>query len=182
MEAVQLLLERRSLPKLVNPAPQGQALEVILNAGLRAPDHAGLTPWRFIVAHDAGLHRLADIFVAAAQADGAPESTLKKAARAPFRAPMVITVVAAVTAHDKVPAIEQIISAGCATHAMQMAAVAKGFGGFWRTGSWAYHASVRDALGVTGEEAIVGFLYLGTPNCQSAKLPERDVDRYVSYL
>ncbi len=182
MDALELLLERRSLPKLVAPAPQGRALENILKAGLRAPDHGGLTPWRFIVAVDDGLTRFSDILVSAATKDGADEAARSKAAKAPFRAPMIITVVAKITSHDKVPLIEQVISAGCATQAMQMAAVAHGFSGFWRTGSWAYHPVVREALGVSGDDAIVGFLYIGTPNCISAKIPQRDLDAFVAYL
>ncbi len=42
MEALELLLNRRSIAKLTEPAPEGQALENIIKAGLRAPDHAVL--------------------------------------------------------------------------------------------------------------------------------------------
>ncbi|OLQ75276.1 nitroreductase [Photobacterium proteolyticum] len=182
MDALSLLLNRRSLPKLMEPAPQGEVLENIFRAGLRAPDHAGLTPWRFIVSHGEGLNKLADILVEAAKADGVDEATIEKAARAPFRAPMVITVVAKVTEHEKVPVIEQHLSAGCAAQAMQMAAVAQGFSGFWRTGKWAYHPVVREALGVQGDDQIVGFLYIGTPGCRAAKVSERDLGQFVEYL
>ncbi|MGR5061691.1 NAD(P)H nitroreductase [Photobacterium sp. DNB22_13_2] len=187
MDALSLLLNRRSLPKMVAPAPQGAALDAILRAGLRAPDHAGLTPWRFIVSQEGcsqgdGRQKLADIFVEAANSEGADELTLQKAGKAPFRAPMVITVVAKVSEHVKVPVIEQYLSAGCAVQAMQLAAVAQGFAGFWRTGKWAYHAVVRQALGIQGDDMIVGFLYLGTPGCRDAKAPERDLTQYVEYL
>ncbi|WP_273858994.1 NAD(P)H nitroreductase [Photobacterium sp. GSS17] len=182
MDALTLLLNRRSLPKLAAPAPQGDALDNIFRAGLRAPDHAALTPWRFIVSEGEGLQKLADILVEAAKADGAEEAVIEKASKAPFRAPMVITVVAKVTEHDKVPVIEQHLSAGCAVQAMQMAAVAQGFAGIWRTGSWAYHPVVREALGVSGEDLIVGFLYLGTADCRDAKAPERDLSQFVEYL
>ena len=50
MDALDLLLNRRSIAKLSAPAPEGKALENIIRAGLRAPDHAGLTPWRFVIA------------------------------------------------------------------------------------------------------------------------------------
>ncbi|KKD01357.1 MULTISPECIES: NAD(P)H nitroreductase [Photobacterium] len=182
MDALSLLLNRRSLPKMTVPAPQGEALDNILRAGLRAPDHGALTPWRFIVSQGEGLQKLADILVSAAQADGAEEAVIEKASKAPFRAPMVITVVAKVQASDKIPVIEQHLSAGCAAQAMQMAAVAQGFAGFWRTGSWAYHAVVREALGVQGDDMIVGFLYLGTPDCRDVKAPERDLAQFVEYL
>ena len=54
MDALELLLNRRSIAKLSAPAPTGQVLENILRAGLRAPDHANLTPWRFVVAEGRG--------------------------------------------------------------------------------------------------------------------------------
>ncbi|MBC7004959.1 NAD(P)H nitroreductase [Photobacterium sp. BZF1] len=182
MDALTLLLNRRSLPKMVEPAPQGEALEAILRAGLRAPDHAGLTPWRFIVSQEDGRQKLADILVEAANSDGADDATIEKAGKSPFRAPMVITVVAKVSEHDKVPVIEQHLSAGCAVQAMQLAAVAQGYAGFWRTGKWAYHPVVRQALGVEGDDMIVGFLYLGTPGCRDAKAPQRDLTQFVEYL
>ncbi|HIF9417331.1 nitroreductase [Photobacterium damselae subsp. damselae] len=182
MDALTLLLNRRSLPRLAEPAPSGEALENILRAGLRAPDHGSLTPWRFIVSQGDGLQKLADILVSAAKADELDDFVVEKASNAPFRAPMVITVVAKVTSGHKVPVFEQHLSAGCATQAMQMAAVAQGFSGFWRTGSWAYHPVVREALGVQGEDMIVGFLYLGTPSCREAKVHEQDLAKFVEYL
>ncbi|MFC1507993.1 NAD(P)H nitroreductase [Pseudomonadota bacterium] len=182
MDALALLLNRRSSPKLMEPVPQGDTLNNIFRAGLRAPDHAGLTPWRFIVSQGEGLQKLADILVEAAKADGADDTVIERAGKAPFRAPMVITVVAKVTEHEKVPVIEQHLSAGCAVQAMQMAAVAQGFSGFWRTGKWAYHPVVREALGVTGNDLIVGFLYMGSPACREAKVHERDIGQFVEYL
>ncbi|OAN13612.1 nitroreductase [Photobacterium jeanii] len=182
MDALTLLLNRRSLPKLMEPAPQGEALENIFKAGLRAPDHGALMPWRFIVSQGDGLQKLADILVEAAKADGLDDTVIEKASKAPFRAPMVITVVANVTDSDKIPVIEQHLSAGCATQAMQMAAVAQGFSGFWRTGKWAYHSVVRESLGVKGNDMIVGFLYIGTPGCREAKVHEREISQFVEYL
>ncbi|CAM3590006.1 NAD(P)H nitroreductase [Vibrio aquimaris] len=182
MDALDLLLNRRSIAKLSHPAPEGQALENIIRAGLRAPDHASLTPWRFVISQGEGLTKLADILVAAAKVENSDESVLEKLKNAPFRAPMVITVIAKVTPHEKVPALEQHLSAGCAVHAMQMAAVAQGFQGFWRSGKWMFHDSVHRAFGLEGEDEIVGFLYLGTPGCTPMKVPERDLSKFVEYL
>ncbi len=39
MDALDLLLNRRSASRLAEPAPAGEQLENILRAGLRAPDH-----------------------------------------------------------------------------------------------------------------------------------------------
>ncbi|MGF1842631.1 NAD(P)H nitroreductase [Vibrio clamense] len=183
MDALDLLLNRRSIAKLSSPAPEGVVLENIIRAGLRAPDHGALTPWRFVISQgEAGLQKLADILVKAAVSDESEDAVIEKVGKAPFRAPMVITVIAKVREHDKVPAFEQHLSAGCAAQAMQMAAVAQGFQGFWRSGKWMFHPQVRAAFGLEGEDQIVGFLYLGTPGCTPMRVQERDLDKYVEYL
>ena len=182
MDALDLLLKRRSIAKLAAPAPEGIALENIIQAGLRAPDHAGLTPWKFVISQGEGLQKLADILVDAAKSEGAEPAVIKKLSNAPFRAPMVITVIAKVTDHPKVPAMEQILSAGCAVQSMQMAACAQGFQGFWRSGEWMFHPKVHQAFGLEGQDEIVGFLYLGTPGCEPMKVPQRNLSEFVEYL
>lgn len=182
MDAITLLTQRRSIPRLLAPAPTGEALDNMLAAGLRAPDHGALTPWEFVVATGEGLDKLSAILKSAAEADNEEGAVVEKATKSPYRAPMVITVIARTKQHDKVPVIEQHISAGCAAQAMQMAAVAQGFQGFWRTGKWAYHPVVRDAFNVSGDDEIVGFLYVGTPDCTPAGVPKRDTSKYVTYL
>ncbi|WP_070963594.1 NAD(P)H nitroreductase [Vibrio sonorensis] len=182
MDALDLLLNRRSIAKLSAPAPEGKVLENIIRAGLRAPDHAGLTPWRFVISQGEGLAKLADILVKAAEVENSDDAVIEKLRNAPYRAPMVITVIANVTEHEKVPAIEQHLSAGCAVQAMQMAAVAQGFQGFWRSGKWMFHEKVREAFHVQGEDQIVGFLYLGTPGCTPMKVPERELSQFVEFL
>ncbi len=182
MEALELLLNRHSNPRLVEPAPAGEQLETIFKAGLRAPDHAALTPWEFIVFGGEQREKLGDILAEAARARGDAEDSVEKARNAPLRAPMVITVVAKVKPHDKVPQLEQEISAGCALMAMQMAALALGFNGIWRTGWFAFDRGVHQAMGLDAQDQIVGFLYLGTPQVEVRKLPERDPAQFVRYF
>ncbi|MBY5991270.1 NAD(P)H nitroreductase [Ferrimonas balearica] len=182
MDAAELLLNRHSQPRLTYPGPDSAQLEAILQAGLRAPDHAGLTPWEFVVAEEAGLERLGEIYFRAAQADGAEGEALARARLLPTRAPMVITVIAKVTEHPKVPTIEQHLSAGCALMAMQMMALNLGLGGVWRTGTYARHPLVREALGVAGEDEIVGFLYLGTPQKPTQARTAPAMDPFVRRL
>jgi nitroreductase len=47
---------------------------------------------------------------------------------------------------------------------MLIASTALSYGSMWRTGDPAYDDDVKAALGLTKEDAIVGFLYLGTPH------------------
>ena len=82
-----------------------------------------------------GLERFSQLLQAAAKQDQLDEAAIEKATKAPFRAPLIITVIAHCTEETKVPRWEQVVSAGCAVQAMQMAALAQGFNGIWRTGA-----------------------------------------------
>lgn len=135
MDALDLLLNRRSASRLAEPAPTGEVRQNIINAGLRAPDHGALQPWRFVMIENQGLERFSQLLQAAAKQDQLDEAAIEKATKAPFRAPLIITVIAHCTEETKVPRWEQVVSAGCAVQAMQMAALAQGFNGIWRTGA-----------------------------------------------
>ncbi len=183
MEALDWLLERRSCPQLVAPAPAGEVLQAILRCGLRAPDHGHLQPFEFLIAEGEGLQRLGTILADAARERGESEAMIDKARQAPLRAPMVITVVARVQAHAKVPPLEQHLAAGCALLMMQMAARAQGFGGMWRSGWFMFDRKVHQALGLSETDQIVGFLYLGTPRTdQNNKSREVELTPFVRRL
>lgn len=143
MDALELLVNRRSASRLAEPAPVGEQLENILRAGMRAPDHGTLQPWHFFIIEGEGRDRFSQLLEQGAVAAGQDEKGIDKARSAPFRAPMIIAVVAKCQADHKVPVWEQEMSAGCAVMAMQMAAVAQGFNGIWRTGPLTGSAAVR---------------------------------------
>ena len=94
----------------------------------------------------------------------APIEAVEKARKNPLRAPLLIVVAAKLQPHPKVPELEQLICAGAAAHAVLLTLHARGYAGIWRTGDAAYDANVKHALGLTASDAIVGFLYCGTPN------------------
>jgi nitroreductase len=178
MQALDLLLTRSSQPRLQEPAPEGQALENIKQAALRAPDHACLTPWKFVVCQKEGLKRLGEVFEQAAISADKSDKEIERAPQLPLRAPMVIVAIAKFTENDKVPWIEQVASASCALHAMQMAAVAQGFAGVWRTGSYAKDPIVKQAFDLSEQDEIVGFLYLGSSPIKPLPKPKRDSAKF----
>lgn len=165
MDAVDALLNRVSVPRLREPAPDAAQRELLFRAALRAPDHGQLRPWRFLTVEGAARERLGELFAQALAAgtDGASEEALAKARAMPLRAPLLVVVIARVQAHFKVPAQEQVIAAGCAAHAMLLAAHAQGIGAVWRTGELAYNARVAAGLGLAENEQVIAFLYMGTP-------------------
>lgn len=168
MDALELLINRRSASRLAEPAPAGEQLLNILRAGMRAPDHKSLQPWHFFIIEGEGRERFSSILEQAAVAAGSDEKAIEKARTAPFRAPLIITVVAKCVENHKVPCWEQEMSAGCAVMAMQMAAVAQGFNGIWRSGPLIESPAVRDAFGCRSQDKVVGFLYLGTPQLKAS--------------
>jgi len=178
MTGIELLLQRQSNSLVTSPAPNEEALNQILAAGMRVPDHACLKPWHFTVVTGDGLQRLSDLFVASSNQQTA---NIEKIAKMPFRAPMIIVISAVFIAHEKVPNQEQLITAGCCAHAMQMAAFSLGFGAIWRTGELACNEKVKKGLGVNAQDEIVGFLYIGTPCKEQGLKSSKSFVEKVSY-
>ncbi len=182
-ESLQSLLRRNSSPRLVEPAPDSVSLQNMFRAALRAPDHAWLQPWRFQVISGAARQQLGQVFLNSLLAGNpaADETARSKAQNAPLRAPMMIVVICCTSPHPKVPPQEQLLSTGCAAHALLLAAEAQGYAGIWRTGSYVEDAIVNKALGVADNEQIIGFLYFGSRDGAAKSLPDRKVEDYVSY-
>ena len=183
MDALTLLLERRSCHALMAPAPEGPALENILQAALRVPDFQHLHPYEFILVKDDGLDRLGVLLQNAAIESGQSEEIINRAPRMPHRAPLVVIVAARHRPHAIVTPFEQHLSAGCTVMAMQMAAFAQGFSGVWRSGWPMFNRGLHTALGLGKDDQIVGFLYLGTQSKPfSAPLPPKASQDYIRWL
>jgi nitroreductase len=169
-------LRRSSTPAkaLVEPAPTDAELEKIFEIAMTAPDHGRLRPYRFITIRGEGREELSAVFAnAVKQRD--PESsdqTIKKQRDKPLRSPLIVVVVAQYIESPKIPQVEQLLSAGAAAHNILLASNAMGFGSVWLTGDNAYDQFVFDALAIDSNEAIVGFIYLGT-DCQSVNRQEK---------
>jgi len=104
---------------------------------------------------------------------------LERERRKAFRSPLIVVVAAIVTPEGKIPAIEQILSAGAAAQNMLHAAFALGFNAVWKTGGPAYDNHVKSALGLEAKDAIVGFMYIGTDADGPPSLPRPDWQQYV---
>nr|WP_300309255.1 nitroreductase family protein [Halomonas sp.] len=184
MDAMTLLHERSSMGKLTGPAPNAEQLEAIYRAAVRAPDHKELRPWRFIEFSGAGLERLGELFAEAEfrEDPSASDDVLNAARMKPKRAPMIIAVVAKVTPDvPGVPKIEQVISAGCAAHGIVQAAHAQGLGAMWRSGKYAFDATVRKGLHLGDDDELIAFIYIGQMGGRHKPLPTHDIDSFVEH-
>ena len=175
MDSLDLLDHRRSTParQLGEPGPSPQQLERLLGAAIRVPDHGKLTPWRLLLIRgDARVElgeKLAQIHQRK-EPNIAPALLAKDRERFTF-APLIIAAIARIEPdHPKVPAQEQLLSAGCVAHNLLLGAQALGFGAQWLTGWSAYDADAAALFGLAPQEHIVAFVHIGTPR-ESA--PER---------
>ena len=80
-----------------------------------------------------------------------------------FRSPVLIVVSAHAEPHPKVPAVEQWVAVGAAIQNLWLAAVEMGLGVAWKTGNPAYDDTVKRALGIPADDAVIGFLHVGVP-------------------
>ncbi len=161
-----LLDARRSTPSrlLASPGPAPDQLERMLRSAVRVPDHGRLTPWRFLLiegeARQALGSRLAQRL--REREPDALEAALDKERNRFSCAPCMIVVVARVIEPHRIPAQEQLLSAGCVCFALLLAAEAEGFGAQWLTGWSAYDVAVATQLGLAEDERIAGFIHVGT--------------------
>lgn len=174
----EFLLNRTSEPRLEAPAPDSRTLERAFACAARAPDHALLRPWRYLVIEGDGLRALGDLF-ASTCANNSDEQDIDKLRRAPLRAPMIIVGIASPTPHPKVPEIEQVMSAAAGMSFLELALQDAGFGVMWRTGSVAYHSAVHEGLGLAEDESVIGFLYTGTVSSAKPRVPRPEMADFV---
>jgi nitroreductase len=164
MEAIDLLLSRRSATALHEPGPDAAALALLLASAARAPDHGRLRPWRFIVIRDAAREHFGALLADQLRRlrPASSREALERERLKAFRAPLIIAVASVKDPHSKVPMIEQMLSAGASAQNILLAARALGFNAVWKTGGSAYDDAVKRALGIAPADALVAFLYIGT--------------------
>lgn len=163
MDLLQGILTRTSALKLGAPAPSPEQLEQIIRAGIRAPDHGRLRPWRFTVFEAAAREKLGDAMASClrARVPNSPQEHLDAERSKALRAPTVV-VVGAKISKGKIPEIEQVSAVAAAAQNMLLAAHALGLGATWKTGAAAYDPTVKALCGLAPEDHIVAIVYLGT--------------------
>ncbi len=164
MDAYEVLVTRVSPVELGEPAPEGETRAKILTAALRAPDHGRLRPWRFLVIEGEARAAFGDVLAGslARRQPGVGPDLIERERKKALRAPLIVGVVAKVAKTSHIPVVEQVLSAGAAAQNILLACHALGFAGVWKTGDAAYDREVKMALGLAEDDAIVGFLYVGT--------------------
>jgi nitroreductase len=183
--AMDFLLNRRSRPAktLTGPVPSRAELMPMLQAAARTPDHGKLEPWRFIVLEKGALTRLASLVVTRGSAMGKDAEQVVKAAQQYATADLAVVVVASPKPSEKIPEIEQVLSAGAVCLALLNAALASGWGANWLSG-WAAHDRdfVEGGLGLMSGEFIAGLIHIGTETAAPPDRPRPDLDIIAQWV
>jgi nitroreductase len=175
--SLEALLSRRSVPALLlrEPGPSQQQIDAAIDAALRAPDHGGLKPWRFVLIRGAARARLSQLFVQRLQQrePATPPGKVEKARTMALTAPLVIAVGARLRQDHKVPELEQLLSTAAGVMNLLNAFHAQGFGAIWLTGGNAYDPQIAQALGFDAAERCLGFVYVGSKSPPASSPPSR---------
>lgn len=175
---MEFLMTRRSRPSaaLKAPPPDAATLDHLLTAAARVPDHGKLEPWRFLVIEGAAKERLSALIRERGPALGVAPEKIEKSANSWVNAPVIVAVISAPKPSEKVPEIEQLLSAGGVCLSLVNAALATGWGAAWITGWAAFdRAFVETGLGLAPHETVAGFVHLGTCETPVTERPRPDV-------
>lgn len=182
-QALEFLLTRRSAKAaaMTGPGPTPEEVTRILAAAARVPDHGKLFPWRFIVFEGAAREKFGQVLADIRKAEETltDEQAMRERSRL-LRAPLVVAVVSRISTQTKVPEWEQILSAGAACQNLLLAAHAQGYVATWLTEWYAYHPKALTHLGLTADERMAGFVYIGHSSIELTERPRPVLDDIVS--
>ncbi len=168
MDVLDAIQTRRMLSQVKPDAVPREVIEKLLSAGVQAPNHYKVRPWRFVVLTGKVRERLgavmADVFHKKFP-DVRPEALDKERAK-PLRSPVLIAVGVDKPTESKVLEIENICAVAAACENILLAAHGMGLGAYWRTGDAAREPAIKKFLGFEEDQHLIGFLYIGYPAIQ----------------
>lgn len=179
------LLKRRShsARTLVKPAPNNVILRRILTAAARTPDHGKLVPWRFLILTSEVMPKVASKVWEFGEVNKIDPDKLHKNANLFLNSPLIVAVISSPKLEERIPVIEQQLSAGAVCLSLLNAAQAEGWGANWLSGWMSHDKSFLNAvLGLTATEFVAGFIHIGTKTIEPLQRERPNLDRITSWL
>ncbi|MEM9348961.1 MAG: nitroreductase family protein [Pseudomonadota bacterium] len=179
--AQDFMMTRRSRPlrTLSQPAPDKDAVDVLLRIASRVPDHGKLEPWRFVVLEEPALKRIAAMAPPHIERIDAPSLAASQYADSPF----AIVVLESPRLDSKIPRIEQTYSAAAVCMQLVNAALAGGWGVNWLSGALSHDAEfAEEAFGALPHERVAGVIHIGTCEAVPSDRPRPDLDAKTTWM
>ncbi len=164
-DLLELLALRYSVgPKhLAPPGPSAEQWARAADLALRAPDHGGLRPFRFVVVGDDRRAALAELFATGAQQRGQSADEVERARARAFNGPGLVALVGRVRDDvPDVPAHEQWLCVGAALMNFLNALHLMGFGAKALSGASVSDPTVHAAFCGPGER-LANWVIAGRP-------------------
>ncbi|WP_435170567.1 nitroreductase family protein [Falsirhodobacter sp. 1013] len=182
--AFEFLRTRRSRPpkSLTGPVPSRDDLRPLLEIAARTPDHGMLVPWRFLVIEPAAMPKLAALADARATALDLDEEKRAKGRGQFDLGNLAVVVIASPKTSDKIPPMEQTLSAGAVCLSLVNAALAAGWGAGWVTGWVSHDAGFAEGMGLAPEEWIAGIVHIGTETAIPPDRARPDIDAITTWI
>jgi nitroreductase len=164
-----VIKRRRSVGQVTQEQPTQAQIERLLEAATYGPSHHVTEPWHFFVLTGAARDKLGEIMEKSMRlrlhdaADEQAQKQIWKERMKPLRAPVIITVALRDAQHLAGELIENIEAAAAAVQNMLLAAEEMGLATIWRTGQAAYDPLIKQWLGLSPDDPIIAFVYVGYP-------------------
>jgi nitroreductase len=183
-EVLRYLATRRSLTaaQMKNePVPEDE-LMALLRLAARVPDHRRVHPFRFITIEGEARQALGEVLAqafAASVRDASAEAIDLERGRF-MRAGAVVCLVASPDPEHKTPEWEQMLTTGAVGQNLVIAAGAAGYAAQWLTEWYSYDEAVAEALGLSAQERIAGFIYIGEADAAPMERARMSADALTS--
>lgn len=171
----EVIKNRRSIGRMTAVQPTREQIECLLESATYAPNHHKVEPWKFFVLAGKAREELGIVMAEALAArleetaSDKAQAMLKKERGKPLRAPIIIAVAVEQPHQPWEREIENIEAVAAAVQNMLLTAEAMGLASLWRTGDAAYDPHVKAWFGLSPDDHLVAFVYLGfaaVPNLQ----------------
>lgn len=163
-----------------------ELIRQILENANWAPNHGKTEPWRFFVFKGEGLKSLAK-FQSELYREVTPEAEFQQAkfdklARNPMLASHVIAIAMKRQESGKIPEIEEVEAVACAVQNIYLTATAYGLGGYWGSGGVTYLEEAKEFFGLSADDKLLGFFYLGIPKQAPAEGHREPWENKVTWI
>jgi len=183
-DAADRIRERRSVraADILEPGPSEIEINEMLEIASRVPDHGKLGPWRFLIFDGDSRQEFGELLrnqFAKTNPDSS-EAILEREYSRFMRAPTIIGVISKVDPASRIPEWEQVLSSGAVCQNLLVGASLMGFAAQWLTEWYAYDEIIAKALGLTENERVSGFIYIGSAGEKPAERGRPDLQSRIS--
>jgi nitroreductase len=185
---IDFLQIRRSVTakSMTNENFNDEDLNIILNCGIRVPDHGALNPWKItVIKNDAKLRIGNDVLAKEFKINHpeASEDEIDYERKRFCRASVVIAVLFKPVSHPKIPLWEMELSAGAVCTTLLIASQSLGYAAQWLTEWYAYNRNMIMELGGNPDtDKIAGFIYIGNKDKSPIERRRPKKENVIEYL